>query len=79
MLFQKGKTVKKHRLFIVLHFIHICKLSFLLQISLERKISPLISQMQQKLFNIEFTKDTPTEAIHSVGEKAVKICPALQR
>lgn len=28
---------------------------------------------------IEFTKDTPAEAIHGVREKAVKICPALQR
>lgn len=51
MLFQKGKTVKKHCLFILLHFIHICKLLFLQKISLERRILPLISQLQHNLLN----------------------------
>lgn len=78
MLFQKGKPLKKHFLFILLCFIHICKLSFLQKILLERKISPLISQLQRNLLN--FTKNTPTEAIHAdyVRKKVVKICPALQ-
>lgn len=51
MLFQKGKPLKKHFLFILLCFIHICKLSFLQKILLERKISPLISQLQRNLLN----------------------------
>lgn len=37
MLFQKRKPLKKHFLFILLCFIHICKLSFLQKILLERK------------------------------------------